>query len=57
MEGLAGLLLVPLVWGIGLSMKNELRHDPNNWQGTNWLGEVLTNLRNNIAAKSKMIRH
>ena len=36
------------IWGIGLAEDNPLIHDPKNWQGTNWLGEVLTQLRDNL---------
>jgi ribA/ribD-fused uncharacterized protein len=36
------------VWGIGLSMNDERIHDPKNWLGTNWLGEVLTKLRDSF---------
>ena len=33
------------VWGIGLGSYDEGVNDPKNWQGTNWLGQVLTQLR------------
>jgi len=36
------------VWGIGIGMKDDLKEDPNNWQGANWLGQVLTKVRENI---------
>lgn len=36
------------IWGIGLSYDNDLCLDENNWRGTNWLGEVLVNVRNDI---------
>lgn len=36
------------VWGIGLDEKNELILDENEWQGTNWLGEVLMKVREDI---------
>jgi ribA/ribD-fused uncharacterized protein len=36
------------VWGIGLAEDDPRIHDPKNWQGTNWLGEVLTQLREDI---------
>lgn len=32
------------VWGVGLSWSDPRIMDPSNWQGTNWLGEVLTDL-------------
>ena len=37
-----------VVWGIGLGMEDPLRLDRANWRGTNWLGEVLTEVRNTI---------
>lgn len=33
------------IWGIGLAEDDPRINDPKNWQGTNWLGEVLTKLR------------
>lgn len=33
------------IWGIGLGMDDKRRFDKSKWQGTNWLGEVLTTLR------------
>ena len=36
------------VWGIGLAEDDPRIHDPKNWRGTNWLGEVLTKLRDDI---------
>jgi ribA/ribD-fused uncharacterized protein len=36
------------IWGIGLAEDDPKIHDPKNWQGTNWLGEVLTDLRDNL---------
>jgi ribA/ribD-fused uncharacterized protein len=40
------------IWGIGLGEDDPKIHDPKNWRGTNWLGEVLTDLRDNLL-KSK----
>jgi ribA/ribD-fused uncharacterized protein len=37
-----------VIWGIGLGGYDDLRHDPQNWRGSNWLGEVLTKLRENL---------
>lgn len=36
------------IWGIGLGEDNPLINDPKNWKGLNWLGEVLTELRDNL---------
>lgn len=35
------------IWGIKMEACAEA-YDRNNWQGTNWLGEVLTNLREDL---------
>lgn len=39
------------IWGIGLGEDDPRIHDPKNWQGTNWLGEVLTQLRDDMLSK------
>lgn len=36
------------VWGIGRGEEDPLCHDRDYWNGTNWLGEVLTVLRDNL---------
>lgn len=36
------------LWGIGLSEEDDRCLDPSLWQGKNWLGEVLTKLRNDL---------
>lgn len=36
------------LWGIGLSANEPRALDRNKWLGFNWLGEVLTEVRNNI---------
>jgi len=36
------------IWGIGLSENDPKALDPKNWQGTNWLGEVLMRTRDEI---------
>ena len=33
------------IWGIGLSSSDPRAQYRNTWEGTNWLGEVLTTLR------------
>lgn len=35
------------IWGIGLSEDDPEAIDPSKWKGTNWLGDVLTTLRDN----------
>lgn len=37
-----------VVWGVGLSEDDPLITDPKNWRGTNWLGEVLMDVRDSI---------
>lgn len=36
------------VWGVKIAWNDPLILDPKNWQGTNWLGEVLMNVRQMI---------
>ncbi|MCY9308783.1 NADAR family protein [Bacillus inaquosorum] len=36
------------IWGIGLSAEDPRALNRESWRGTNWLGEVLTNLRKNL---------
>lgn len=36
------------IWGIGLNKYDALRTPVENWKGTNWLGEVLTELRDEL---------
>lgn len=36
------------VWGVGLGEDDPRIKDPKNWKGTNWLGEVLTKLREDL---------
>lgn len=33
------------IWGVGLRATDPRIHNPENWRGTNWLGEVLTVVR------------
>lgn len=37
-----------IVWGIGLGEYDPLRLDRANWRGTNWLGEVLMDVRQSL---------
>lgn len=39
------------IWGIGLHQDDPRALDPNQWLGTNWLGEVITHVRENIRQK------
>jgi len=39
------------IWGIGLAEDNPDALDRSKWQGTNWLGEVLTRLRDTLLAE------
>ena len=34
-----------IIWGIGLAENDSRIHDRTQWRGTNWLGEVLMNVR------------
>lgn len=36
------------LWGVGMSEDNPKIHDKANWKGKNWLGEILTKLRNDL---------
>lgn len=36
------------IWGIRLSADNPKAKDRSQWQGKNWLGEILTQLREDI---------
>lgn len=36
------------IWGIGLAENDARAHSRETWQGTNWLGEVLTQLREDL---------
>lgn len=40
------------IWGIGLSEEDPRCLDRNLWQGTNWLGEVVTQVREDIFKKN-----
>lgn len=36
------------IWGIGMREDNPKIHDRRNWLGTNWLGEALMRVRENL---------
>jgi ribA/ribD-fused uncharacterized protein len=37
-----------VIWGIGMDENDPKRFDRSKWKGTNWLGEVLTQLREDL---------
>ncbi len=37
-----------VIWGIGLGEYDPDARDPTKWRGANWLGQVLTDLRENL---------
>ena len=37
------------IWGIGLAADDSRAHERATWQGTNWLGEVLSAVREQLA--------
>lgn len=41
-----------VVWGVGLDEGDPRVHDRSEWQGTNWLGQVLNDLRDSLLAMS-----
>lgn len=40
------------IWGIGLGADNPKSQNRATWRGTNWLGEVLTNVRTYIKGEN-----
>jgi len=45
------------IWGIGMAEGDEGIEDRNNWQHTNWLGEELTNLREDLMRERNVGKH
>ncbi|MFA6117379.1 MAG: NADAR family protein [Sphingomonas sp.] len=41
------------IWGIGLAADSPDAHDRTKWRGTNWLGEVLTRLRDTLIEEQR----
>ena len=41
------------IWGIKRSIRDPLIHNPKNWRGTNWLGEVLDDVKDGISRMSQ----
>lgn len=39
------------IWGIGMAENQKGVEDPANWRGKNWLGEVLTKLRDDLISE------
>lgn len=37
------------IWGIGLNEEDARNTPPENWKGTNWLGEVLVRVRQKLS--------
>lgn len=38
------------IWGVGLAEEDPRIHNRKTWRGTNWLGEILTRLREEIGS-------
>jgi ribA/ribD-fused uncharacterized protein len=36
------------IWGIGLAVDDDLIFDQKNWRGTNWLGECIMKVREEL---------
>lgn len=36
------------IWGIGLSANDPRANNPNLWEGLNWLGKILTEIKFSI---------
>jgi len=46
------------IWGVGLKASNPLIQNRENWLGRNWLGEVLTEVRQTLkATKNDVVEH
>jgi ribA/ribD-fused uncharacterized protein len=43
------------IWGIGLTANDPRAWSKETWQGTNWLGEVLTQLREELRVSTESI--
>lgn len=41
------------IWGIGLAESDPRILDKSQWQGTNWLGEILTDVREDLLHEKK----
>ena len=43
------------IWGIGLVHDDERAWDENNWEGKNYLGYILTEVRDELMAEAGII--
>ena len=43
------------IWGIGLRKEDPRAQDRSTWQGENWLGEVLTTVRDDIIRRERKL--
>lgn len=41
-------------WGIGIDINDERRFDPSNWKGTNLLGRILMEIRQELQLRKKL---
>lgn len=41
------------IWGIGLGLRDPNLTDKSKWQGTNWLGECIMNVRETLRERSQ----
>lgn len=41
------------IWGIGLRESDSRALDRNTWQGTNWLGEIITTVRSDFEQEER----
>lgn len=39
---------IDTIWGVGLDENNTLIDDEKNWRGTNYLGDIITKIRNKL---------
>ena len=46
-----------IIWGIGLGAKDPRAKDRRKWRGTNWLGQVLTKVRDDLLADPSFDRN
>ncbi len=44
---------VDKIWGIGLGETDSRIQDKSQWQGTNWLGEIVTKVREDLIKEGK----